>query len=401
MLDLLTGHTLYNDPSVCIRELVQNSIDAVRLQHFDQDRTRARKEAEIEIRWNSDSRELTVKDNGTGMSQEIIENHLLRVGASRYQDPKFKEDNSDFSPISRFGIGVLSAFMLPDDVEITTRYAPEDVARRLLLRSVHGKYLIRILDPATDPVAAEVTPHGTLFRLFVRPSAVVQDVKSITERWIMFPDSKVSLFIDGEEPVCIGHKSPKFALENAFKQLLQMDDSHKTTLATEKVRFVERELDGVSVAYALIWPETFGVWSFVDSAVLNVRDNDNVIDFLATCVEGVRVDSGTPGFEEATIFAISNSHGKRAPRTNVARTGLETTPETEDMIKALFDGYVQHITEEIGTLQVDRGYSATWARVRRGICRNPFSISLAAGEGIIGARLHVKVRLLAKGRCLA
>ena len=31
------------------------------------------------------------------------------------------------------------------------------------------------------------------------------------------------------------------------------------------------------------------------------------------------------------------------------------------MIKALFDGYVQHITEEIETLQVDRGYSATWA----------------------------------------
>ena len=279
VLDLLTGHTLYNDPSVCIRELVQNSIDAVRLQHFDQDRTRAREEGEIEIRWNSDSRELTVKDNGTGMSQEIIENHLLRVGASRYQDPKFKEDNPDFSPISRFGIGVLSAFMLADDVEITTRYASEDVARRLLLRSVHGKYLIRILDPATDPVAAEVTPHGTLFRLFVRPSAVVQDVKSITERWIMFPDSKASLFIDGEEPVCIGHKSPKFALENSFKQLLQMDDSHKTTLATEKVRFVERELDGVSVAYALIWSETFGVWSFVDSAVLNVRDNDNVKDF--------------------------------------------------------------------------------------------------------------------------
>src|SRR6185437_10205846 len=32
ILDLLTGHTLYNDIRVVIRELIQNSIDAIRLQ---------------------------------------------------------------------------------------------------------------------------------------------------------------------------------------------------------------------------------------------------------------------------------------------------------------------------------------------------------------------------------
>jgi HSP90 family molecular chaperone len=30
--DLLTGHTLYNDSRVVLRELVQNSLDAIRLQ---------------------------------------------------------------------------------------------------------------------------------------------------------------------------------------------------------------------------------------------------------------------------------------------------------------------------------------------------------------------------------
>jgi molecular chaperone HtpG len=38
ILDLLTGHTLYNDSQVVIRELVQNSLDAIRLQkHQDPD----------------------------------------------------------------------------------------------------------------------------------------------------------------------------------------------------------------------------------------------------------------------------------------------------------------------------------------------------------------------------
>jgi hypothetical protein len=34
ILDLLTGHTIYNDTGVVLRELLQNAIDAVRLQHF-------------------------------------------------------------------------------------------------------------------------------------------------------------------------------------------------------------------------------------------------------------------------------------------------------------------------------------------------------------------------------
>ena len=33
LLDLLVGHTIYNEPTVAVRELLQNAIDAVRYQH--------------------------------------------------------------------------------------------------------------------------------------------------------------------------------------------------------------------------------------------------------------------------------------------------------------------------------------------------------------------------------
>ena len=71
----------------------------------------------VGISWNSKTRTLTVEDSGTGMTQEIIESNLLKVGASRYQDPEFRKKYPQFSPISRFGIGVLSAFMVADNVE--------------------------------------------------------------------------------------------------------------------------------------------------------------------------------------------------------------------------------------------------------------------------------------------
>lgn len=127
ILNLLTGHTLYNESGVVLRELVQNSLDAVRLQKVINERGNvASEEARVEIHWDSEKRLLSVKDNGTGMTQEIIEANLLTVGASRYQTEEFRKQFPQFSPISRFGIGILSSFMIADDVEIITslRWTP-------------------------------------------------------------------------------------------------------------------------------------------------------------------------------------------------------------------------------------------------------------------------------------
>jgi molecular chaperone HtpG len=134
ILDLLTGHTLYNDSSVAIRELVQNSIDAVRLQCATK-KLESSLFGNISVKWKSSDLTLTIIDNGTGMTQEIIERHLLNVGSSRYQDPKFKERYPDFSPISRFGIGVLSTFMVADNVQIVTFHEEEAQGRQISLRA--------------------------------------------------------------------------------------------------------------------------------------------------------------------------------------------------------------------------------------------------------------------------
>lgn len=77
ILDLLTGHTLYNDTSV-VRELVQNSLDAIRLQGLVDGQNGIQMDrGKVDIVWDSHQRMLTVSDNGTGMTQNIIERHLL------------------------------------------------------------------------------------------------------------------------------------------------------------------------------------------------------------------------------------------------------------------------------------------------------------------------------------
>jgi len=364
ILDLLTGHTLYNDTNVVLRELAQNAIDAIRLKHFPRS---SRDKGKVLISWDSQTRILSVQDNGTGMTQEIINNFLLKVGSSRYQDPEFIKKNPGFSSISRFGIGVLSTFMIADSVEIVSCHPEEDQARRLTLRSVHGKYLIRLLDKDSgDPQV--IGPHGTIFRLRVRPSVEMADILKTARQWIVVPECKVTVKIDGADEQVIGFGSPAEALREFIRES-GLDYSEESEgdgdPSSLRIRIVERNQDGVDLAYALSWDRWFKEWSFltVDSVWSRGRNSrsEKETPLLGTCVEGIRIVTDTPGFERYPLVALANVRGQSAPKTNVARSGLEVTPERDAMLRVVYKIYADHITNELSELTSKRSFSPTWA----------------------------------------
>ena len=122
ILQLLVGHTLYNDSSVVVRELVQNAIDAVKMQkQYDKRNKKSITKGKISVDWNEEKRELCFWDNGTGMTISDIENYLLKVGASKYRDDAIKKEFPNFSSISHFGIGILTCFMIANDIDIMFR----------------------------------------------------------------------------------------------------------------------------------------------------------------------------------------------------------------------------------------------------------------------------------------
>jgi hypothetical protein len=356
ILDLLTGHTLYNDSSVVIRELAQNSIDAVRLQYLiDQSVHGSARPGSVRIHWSTKDRVLSVVDNGTGMTQRVIVEHLLKVGSSRYQDPDFTKLYPTVSAISRFGIGVLSTFMIADMVEIVTCHPEEQEARWLSLRSVHGKYLIRLVDKTADPFAREVAPHGTAFRLRLRPTAPDPDVVAIARRWIVIPGCDVRVQIDDQAPTLIGFASPADAVQDILKQApLNIEDNGD-------VKVEQWAIGGTTIAAALRWSDAFSEWEFLQHPYAQRRSYEErePPDF-GTCVEGIRIDFGTPGFGEKSFIAVANAVGPGAPKTNVARSGLEVTPEREAALRAIYSAYCGHIKSQIIDLQ-QRGFSLDWA----------------------------------------
>lgn len=355
ILDLLTGHTLYNNSTVVLRELTQNALDAVRLQS-NIDKTNSEATGHVKIFWKSETRSLIVEDNGTGMSQEIVEKHLLKVGSSRYQDAKFREHHPDFHSISRFGIGVLSAFMVSDDVEITTCSPDDEQARRIALRSVHGKYLIKLLDKSKDRDELPMYPHGTSVKIVLRPTSEIGDILKVARQWLMFPRCRVLVYIDENEPVEVGYDSPEQALR------AYIDTSFHKGRFKKEYAVKQYSSGGTTLAFAVAKDELFKDWGLVDIARARAeRDDESVVIPVATCVEGVAVQQNTPGFQGISFLAVANSIGRTAPRTNVARSALEDTEEYRDLLAAVYKMYADHVSAEMKRLATDGGYSLSRA----------------------------------------
>ncbi len=357
ILDLLTGHTLYNDTSVVLRELAQNGLDAARLQmHIEE---RDSKSGLVEVEWDSEARQLVVRDNGTGMTAGVIERNLLRAGASRYQEEPFRKKYPEFSPISKFGIGVLSAFMIADSVEITTCSEEESEGHQLTLRSVHGRYLVRLLDKVSDPAAQRVGPHGTEIRLSVRESAELTDIRETIRKWIVVPRCSVRVSIDGDSPEEIGYDSPADALKSALlASNLSVYEGQGEPERTA-IKVVEAESAGVRTAFAVEWSPFFREWSFLSAGRLS--SSENASHALGTCIEGIRVESDSAGFQDIGVLSLADAQGHNAPKTNVARVGLEATSERVAMLRGIYGSYVRHVAEECEALHSTRGLSLTWA----------------------------------------
>lgn len=132
VIDLLMGTKLYGDPEVALRELIQNSIDACLLRSALESSWGNPYIPEIKVRYSGGAGEhaLEITDNGTGMDQHIIDSYYSKIGSSFYNSSEFYDIKSTsgakFTPTSRFGIGILSCFMVADTMLVDTRrvYGP-------------------------------------------------------------------------------------------------------------------------------------------------------------------------------------------------------------------------------------------------------------------------------------
>lgn len=349
ILQLLVGHTLYNDSSVVVRELVQNGIDAVKLQkEMDRRAGNAFTDGRIEVEWRPDCRELIVFDNGTGMTVNEIKDYLLTVGASKYRDESFKKDYPDFCSISHFGIGILTCFMVADDIDIITCNNEEPEANEINLRKVNGNYLLR--NRKKEELDKRISHHGTMVKLRIRTDADISTIEMYLRKWIVQPDVPVFYKEGDDEKKQIGYDSLADMLKDYLNSIGIDVDEKKYTIA-------ETTHGNVTMAYVLRHEKYMSDWCLFEfNNNRYIKENEYLP--IGICIEGIRVEFSTPGYKGACFLAIANIKNSRY-QTNVARSAIEIS-DNEDILSEIYRLYAGYVQNEMNKLE-QLHFSKSWA----------------------------------------
>lgn len=348
ILQLLVGHTLYNDSSVVVRELVQNAIDAIKLQKCtDKKNNMSITDGVIFVNWNEDKRELSFIDNGTGMTIYDIENYLLKVGSSKYKEKSIKKDFPNFNSISHFGIGILTCFMIANDVDIITNSQEDEEANLINLRRVNGSYLLRKLNKSD--LDDRILKHGTIVKLHVRNDVDMSTLEADLKKWIVLPEIPIWLQENEKSQIRIGFDSLKDVLVNYLNNIGCIVDG-------EKYDVYEKKHGNITIAYAIRHLKYLSDWCLMEFD--RRRSYKEIVNPIGTCIEGIRVEFTTPGYKSSSILAIANIKDSNY-QTNVARSAIELDANKK-ILSDIYDVYAEYVSEQMEGLEKEN-YSKTWA----------------------------------------
>lgn len=145
MISLLSEH-LYSNPNTFVRELLQNGVDAITaLRTMDEHH-----EGCIRIHLPDSKRaELIFEDNGIGLKEDEIHKFLAVIGESSKREAFEAKDY-----IGKFGIGLLSCFVVSNEIIVESRSALSEIAVRWTGKS-DGTYHISPIEEER-PIGSKV-----------------------------------------------------------------------------------------------------------------------------------------------------------------------------------------------------------------------------------------------------
>ncbi len=273
IMKLLMDRSLYPDPALFLRELLQNSLDACRYQ------VALAREAKMDDKyipridvWDHSEDEtdprVVFQDNGVGMSLDIIQNYFLRVGKSFYRSPQFSterellaEKGIFLDSCSRFGIGFLSCFLAGDNIEVETYrdgYEPLKISitgpsKYFLIEKLdHRASGIRFLSPEGRLSDGPPNYPGTKVTIHLKQDWR-QSIRSSTQGFVLdtlqlyaaVPDFEVKVYRQDKESILAGDKA--FNERHSLERIFSDFKSPHLGMDLEKVRHVLPAISAISI----------------------------------------------------------------------------------------------------------------------------------------------------------
>ncbi|MFT7878767.1 MAG: molecular chaperone HtpG [Sulfurimonas sp.] len=174
LLQLMT-HSLYSNKEIFLRELISNASDALDKFNYHRLTDEKLKESEwsgkVFVKLDKEDHSLTIGDNGIGMNEEDLMNHLgtiAKSGTKAFMESLTGDAKKDSNLIGQFGVGFYSVFMVADHVDVISKKAGEAQAYMFSTDGT-GEY-------ETKPVTKE--EHGTVIYIKLK-----EEEKEFLDKW--------------------------------------------------------------------------------------------------------------------------------------------------------------------------------------------------------------------------
>jgi molecular chaperone HtpG len=174
LLKLMT-HSLYSNKEIFIRELVSNSSDALDKFNYlsltDEKFKSEEWSGKIFIKLDKEDNSLTIGDNGIGMNEADLMDHLgtiAKSGTKAFMENLTGDAKKDSNLIGQFGVGFYSVFMVAEKVDVISKKAGEEQAYMFSTDGT-GEYEVK-------PVTKE--SHGTVIYIKLK-----EDEKEFLDKW--------------------------------------------------------------------------------------------------------------------------------------------------------------------------------------------------------------------------
>jgi len=145
IISILSKH-LYSGAEVFLRELLQNAVDAIRAR----EKLEPDFKGQIDLHLKEDDGFcFVIQDNGVGLTKAEVHEFLATIG----QSSKRGEDAREF--IGQFGIGLLSAFLVADEITVLSRSVKPDQPSLRWDAEAQGRYQLQKTD-TIEPLGSQV-----------------------------------------------------------------------------------------------------------------------------------------------------------------------------------------------------------------------------------------------------
>lgn len=206
LLNLMIN-SIYTNKEIFLRELISNASDAIDKLKFtaltNSEILGENSEFKITLAVDKDKREITIADNGIGMTyDEVAENigTIAKSGSKAFKEKLENVSKDDVDIIGQFGVGFYSGFMVADTMTILTKSPNSDKGVKWY-SSGDGAYEIEEIDREERGTSITLTiKAGEEFDTFLEDWKIKELVKKYSD-YVRYPIYFNNEVINSTKPI--------------------------------------------------------------------------------------------------------------------------------------------------------------------------------------------------------